>query len=95
MSGAEGELRAGGRWAARLGRWSGEIEPAGGAIHARVVQADAWWIERGPHTLALRVGASEWVWRGAEVESLTPGRPGQAGQITLRVSGEREVRRYG
>ena len=87
MSGAEGELRAGGRWAARLGRWSGEIDAAGGAIHARVVQADAWWIERGPHTLALRVGASEWVWRGAEATV-------HGDRATIRVHGEREVRRY-
>ena len=88
VKGIEGELRAGGRYAARLGAWSGEIEADGATITAKVADADPFWIERGPFTLALRVGASEWIWRGAEADVYD-------GKATIRAHGEREVERYG
>ena len=87
VNGVGGELRAGGRWAARLGTWSGELTPDGGTVRARVAQADPWWIERGPFVLDLRLGESVWRWRGAEAYV-----EGEAVQITMQ--GDREVVRY-
>lgn len=68
--GQGGELRAGGRVVARLGRWTAHRDRAADTwtIVAPLVEAvDLWLDGPGPFEVRLRLGAGVWRWREVAV----------------------------
>lgn len=66
-TGHYGELRYGYQVAATFADWTLELSgpPSFTAgLRARVTGTHSVWIEEGPFEVALKVGTSEWRWRG-------------------------------
>jgi hypothetical protein len=86
-TGNGGEVRTGGRFVARLGRWRlarAEDVFHGGALllTARVLARDAFWSERGGcFDVLLDAGTCSWLYRGLavswgeEITAVTPTNP--------------------
>jgi hypothetical protein len=65
--GVSGELRVGYQLAARLGRWSIDLDdthlgPARGTLRAAIVDAVPFWIDQRPFTARLQLGPGSWLW---------------------------------
>jgi hypothetical protein len=69
-TGPSGTLRVGYQWAADLGAW--RMEPSADHPHAFVLRSTVlrrhdYWFTQYPMDLALRLGGTEWLWRGVSV----------------------------
>jgi hypothetical protein len=67
--GEGGELRAGGRVAAQIGRW--RMEPttaAGHVVLAAIEPVDVFWFSQPALDLYLAMGPVFWYWQGVQIE---------------------------
>lgn len=71
VEGVSGEVRVGGRVAARLGAWSATRDKAADAwqIGAALAEVNDLWLDGpGPFELRLHIGRSVWRWRGVDLQ---------------------------
>jgi len=81
MTGQSGQLRAGGRVAANLGRWSMRDSDDTWTLECQPVEVNDYWLDNGTSfELRLDVGRRIWRWRDVTV----------SGRLTIHAVGRPE-----
>ena len=83
LRGKSGEIRYGYQTAAKLGRWSMKWNGNAYVLNAKPETVNAFWLNRTPLSLRLKVGRDEWRYSGVELYN-------KGESLTLLVTGERE-----